>query len=319
MNPRQRRNDPCTLQQSQIATQEDLEEESRDMDLGPNLSTVPLTETDIEPVAQVLRLAFKVERDYRPILKQHLFLQPEGALVAKLDGRIVGFGAATIYGQFSYIALMGTHPDVQRQGVARLVLDSLIDWIQVSGCRTILLDASPAGQHLYEVSGFEAIDSTIVFRRERDAGTIPGAHRHTESPSDIDLPAVTSFDSPIFGADRSRYLEYLRNDLPGRFFVSHDREGRVDGYLVAQRTQTLGPWVASNADAAEELLSRCLNAVRFETHPEVFVSGSNTAATKILEDFGFKELRRLQHMRMGESVKRERATKIFGQSSLGLG
>lgn len=271
------------------------------------------------PVAEVLHLAFKVERDYRTILKQHLFLQPEGALVAKVDGRVVGFGAATVYGPFSYIALMGTHPDVQRQGVARSVLGRLIHWIHVSGCQTILLDASAAGQHLYEVSGFEAIDTTVVFKRQRDIRTTPGANPETNSPSEIDVPALTDFDSPIFGADRGRFLEYLRNDLPGRFFVSHDREGRVDGYLVAQKTQTLGPWVASNPDAAEKLLSRCLDVVRFETYPEVLVSGSNTSAIGILENFGFKEQRRLKHMRMGEDVKRTRATKIYGQASLGLG
>ena len=279
-----------------------------------------LTETDIESVAEVLRLAFKAERDYDSILRQHLFLQPDGALVAKVDDRIIGFGAATIYGPFSYIALMGTRPDVQRQGVARRVLDNLTEWIRVRGCRTILLDASAAGQHLYEVSGFEAIDTTVVFKRERDAGTVPDTQYGRESSSDItDLLAVTSFDSPIFGADRGRYLEYLRRDLPGRFFVSHDHEGRVDGYLVAQRTQTLGPWLASNVETAEKLLSQSLNVVRFETHPEVLVSGSNVAAIKILEGFGFKEQRRLKHMRMGENVKRERATKIYGQASLGLG
>jgi ribosomal protein S18 acetylase RimI-like enzyme len=287
--------------------------------LRPNLSITPFTETDIEAVAQVLRLAFKVERDYHTILKQHLFLQPEGALVARLGGRVVGFGAATIYGPFSYIALMGTHPEVQRQGVGRLVLDRLVDWIRVRGCHTILLDASAAGQRLYEDSGFEAIDTTVVFRRERDTGSIPEIHHHVESHPDIDLPAVTGFDTPIFGADRSRFLQYLRSDLPGRFFVSHDHERRVDGYLVAQRTQTLGPWVASNRDAAEKLLSRAMGEIRFENSSEVFVSGSNAAAIQILGNFGFKEQRRLQHMRMGGSVKRERATKIFGQASLGLG
>ena len=280
----------------------------------------PLDEADLDRVADVLRLAYKVDRDYHYILRLHLFVQPHGSLVARLDGDVVGFGAATNYGPFSYIALMATHPRVQRQGIARRVLDELVAWTERSGCPTMLLDSSAAGQRLYETSGFTTIDRTIVFRRESREGPVAtGQKPELMSGPRINVASLVAFDSPAFGADRARLLGYLLDQSPGRFIASWDDHGMVNGYLVAQANQTIGPWVASDRIVAEALLSRAIREFAFGSDPEVLVSGSNEAALAILHRHGFKEQRTLSHMVRGRRVERARATKIFGQTSLGLG
>lgn len=280
------------------------------------LSIEPFTEADMETLVPVLRAAYKAERDYRSIVRLHVAVQPECSLVAKLDGRVVGFGAAAIYGPFSYVGLMATDPAVQRHGVAGRVLSELISTVETRGCTTLLLDASAAGQHLYEDAGFVTVDRTVVYRRE--PGSSITSDPHLDPSTEFDVPRLVDFDSPIFGANRTQLLLHLKYALPGRFIVSRDREGRINGYLVAQG-QTIGPWVASDKEVSEKLLSHALRTYSFESGPEVFTSASNLDALKILDALGLREQRRLSHMYRGKTIQRERATRIYGQTSLGLG
>lgn len=221
-----------------------------------------------------------------------------------------------VYGSFAYIGLMAAHPEVQGQGVGRRILDELLAWIGARNCPTILLDASPAGAPLYVSSGFVDDDLTLVFQREQLSS---GAGLHTEIPipSDADFSQLIAFDTPFFGANRSRLFNYYRNEIPERIVVSRDSTGKVDGYLVAQ-SRTIGPWVASDAGIAEELLSQALG-LSFEGGPQVFVSGSNGDAVKLLGRFGFEEQRSLRHMYRGKSIRQARGTRIYGQATLGYG
>ena len=281
-----------------------------------DLEIAPLTETDFDEVDLVLRLAYKRDRPHHPQLMLHLYLQPEGTLVAKANGRVVGFGAITDFGAFSYVGLMATLPDLQGKGIGRRVLERLMGWADSRGCPAILLDATPFGVPLYLDSGFSDMDATIVLRMEEpeQARMDPSGIKQLQGAY---LPRVASFDSPAFGANRDRLLRYYWKDIPDRFMVSYDSKGQVDGYLVAQDL-ALGPWVALDEGVAENLLLRGLQ-LPFELAPQVFVSGSNACAIDLLGRFGFREQRRLRHMIRGTRAKRARTTQIYGQASLGFG
>jgi len=281
-----------------------------------DLEIVPLTHADFDEVDLVLRSAYKRDRPHHSQLMLHLFLQPEGTLVAKADGRTVGFGAITDFGSFSYVGLMATRPDLQGKGIGRRVLERLVNWADSRGCPAILLDATPFGAPLYLESGFSDVDTTIVFRMEEPQQTRKGPSK-IKQLQESDLPRVASFDSPAFGANRDRLLRYYWKDVPDRFMVSHDSKGNVDGYLVAQDL-ALGPWVVLDDGVAENLLLGGLQ-LPFELTPQVFVSGSNARALNLLGRFGFREQRRLRHMIRGTMVKRARTTRIYGQASLGFG
>ena len=281
-----------------------------------DLEIVPLTEAGFDEVDLVLRSAYKRERPHHSQLMLHLSLQPEGTLVAKADGRTVGFGAITDFGAFSYVGLMATRPDLQGKGIGRRVLERLMGWADSRGCPAILLDATPFGAPLYLDSGFSDVDTTIVLRMEEPQQTRKGPSG-IKQLQEADLPRVASFDLPAFGANRDRLLRYYWKDIPDRFMVSYDSTGQVDGYLVAQNL-ALGPWVALDDGVAENLLLRGLQ-LPFELAPQVFVSGSNAYALDLLRRFGFREQRRLRHMIRGTKVKRARATQIYGQASLGFG
>jgi GNAT superfamily N-acetyltransferase len=48
-----------------------------------------------------------------------------------------------------------TEPEFRRRGLARQVMQSILDWIKAHGLRSVNLHASPEGRHLYEKLGFE--------------------------------------------------------------------------------------------------------------------------------------------------------------------
>ena len=48
-----------------------------------------------------------------------------------------------------------TEPEFRRQGVARKVMQAILEWIKARGLHSVNLHASPEGRHLYETLGFE--------------------------------------------------------------------------------------------------------------------------------------------------------------------
>jgi GNAT superfamily N-acetyltransferase len=48
-----------------------------------------------------------------------------------------------------------TDPEYRRRGIARLLMETMIDWCKRKGLARVNLHASDAGRHLYESLGFE--------------------------------------------------------------------------------------------------------------------------------------------------------------------
>jgi GNAT superfamily N-acetyltransferase len=49
-----------------------------------------------------------------------------------------------------------THPDSRRQGLARSLTQTALDWCRVNGIRAVILHSSKMGHPLYESLGFQA-------------------------------------------------------------------------------------------------------------------------------------------------------------------
>jgi len=283
-----------------------------------SLVVQPFRVSDMEAVDEVLRSAFKTSYDRKDNLKRYLAIQSSGPFVAKIDGEIVGFGAAMDYGRFAYIGKMGVDPKVQRRGVGGSILAAILAWLEDRKCPTILLDASPYGGPLYEKFGFIESDLTAVMQRNvvknhtKERSALNRAKTEAE-----ELPKLLSFDMPRFGADRLQLLRSYFDDDPTRFLVSYDQKGQVDGFLVAQ-SRVIGPWVASNAEVAEGLLDEALE-FSFDDNPTVFVSASNEAALELLLRYGFEKQRTQRHMYKGKSIQRDRKSSIYGQANFSFG
>lgn len=277
----------------------------------------------MEGVDAVLRSAFKNSHDRKANLKRYLVIpESSGAFVAKIDDKIAGFGAAMDYGPFSYIGKMGVDPRIQRRGVGGTILAKLLEWLEDRKCPTVLLDASQYGGPLYEKFGFIESDLTAVLQQKNrskkhsneEHGALTNLPKIMEA---VELKKLLPFDLLRFGADRSALLRSFFDDDPNRFLISYNREGEVDGFLVAQ-PRVIGPWVASSPEAAEGLLDRALE-FSFDENPTIFVSASNRAALALLSKYGFDKQRTQRHMYRGKLIERDRKSSIYAQANFSFG
>lgn len=227
---------------------------------------------------------------------------------------------AVNYGAFAYVGMMAVHQDVQRRGFGLRLMKRLLADLEARRCPVVLLDASASGRPLYLQLGFRDDGLTNVYALPYFN---PLSHL-TTAPVDpvqpADLPELAAFDRPIFGADRSRFLAMLLDDLSERAFLTRDSSGRISGYLFAQSTGRLGPWVAANSQHAASLMKAALSLPYHQAMPWVVSPSDNPEAEQLLFETGFVFERCCTHMRLGGPQNHPgRRRHIYGQHSLAVG
>jgi len=102
----------------------------------------------------------------RPWLKQALSEGSYRAWLAETaEGKVVAGGGILISSwpsrpedsntRRALILNVYTEPEFRRQGLARLLMLRMIEWLKEAGFRSVALHASDEGRHLYEALGFE--------------------------------------------------------------------------------------------------------------------------------------------------------------------
>ncbi|MBN1936669.1 MAG: GNAT family N-acetyltransferase [Anaerolineae bacterium] len=82
------------------------------------------------------------------------------------DGQVVSSGGAVIdvhppgpgnlSGKIGYIMSVATRPEYRRRGLARRIVETIIEWFKAQGVTRIALHASDMGRPMYERMGFKA-------------------------------------------------------------------------------------------------------------------------------------------------------------------
>jgi GNAT superfamily N-acetyltransferase len=142
-----------------------------------NLLIRPATEADIPEILRH-RLAMYEAMDYKDTAALSAMLETTEPYLSSavangsfrswlaLDGtRIVGGGAILINPWPSHpydlecrratILNVYVYPEFRRQGIARRLMDTMIDWCRKEGFAAVYLHASKDGKPLYEKLGFE--------------------------------------------------------------------------------------------------------------------------------------------------------------------
>ena len=189
-----------------------------------------------------------------------LRLSPGRCFVAVADGSVIGTVTTLGYGgEVAWISMLLVDPSTRRMGIGSRLFDRALD--AVVGCRTIALDATPAGQGLYARRGFEPqfeIDRLVASHLPSLDGDSPSGARPI---AEEDWPAITALDRPIFGADRTPVLRALWTRAPWLAWAQV-REGRLSGYCLGRaglRYIQLGPIVA---ETSEDALALCRASMR---------------------------------------------------------
>jgi putative acetyltransferase len=106
-------------------------------------------------------------------------LQTGHVSVCERSGVLVGFARIDDTG---CLDLLYVHPQAQRQGVARALVDRLISWAASRGIRHLRSEVSITARPFFERAGFHVVKEQVVerqgvslqnFRMERDIGAEP--------------------------------------------------------------------------------------------------------------------------------------------------
>jgi GNAT superfamily N-acetyltransferase len=249
-------------------------------------------------------------------LQLYMSLQPDGWLLATLDGEPAGIAGGTNYGTLGHIGLVAVDPSKQRRGVAMALMQHLLGWFDQQHCPVIQLDASDAGAPLYRKLGFVEDEKTLGFTQD-DCALQPAQSERVSRLRVADIPTLVTFDTPIFGGERAAVFAAALAEAPERAFVARDSEGQISGYLFAQ-PQLLGPWAARTPVDAEALLAAAL-ILPFDGAVRTLTPGSNADAAKLLMRYGFSPQRLLRRMRRGGAAAAGRRALLYGQVSLAIG
>ena len=249
-------------------------------------------------------------------LQLYLSLQPDGWLLATLDGEPAGIAGGTNYGTVGHIGLVAVDPSKQRRGVALALMEHLLGWFAEQRCPVIQLDASDAGAPLYRKLGFVEDEKTLGFTQD-DCALRPAQSERVGRLCAEDIPALVAFDAPIFGGARAMVFAAALAEAPERAFVARDAEGQISGFLFAQ-PQVLGPWAARTLADAEALLAAALT-LPFGGAIRTLTPGSNADAAKLLMRYGFSPQRLLRRMRRGGAAAVGQRSLLYGQASLAIG
>ena len=152
----------------------------------------------------------------------------------------------------AWVAMVITHPDHQRRGYARRLMEAVMD--QLSDVACVMLDATDVGLPLYEKLGFRAIGKIEIWT---------GAGLRGEQVPDLrpltsdDLPHIIGLDAASFGVSRPHVIERLLVDSQGW----RTDDGFVLVQMAADDWTHVGPWAARSSASAARLLAAALHTL----------------------------------------------------------
>ncbi len=272
----------------------------------------PLSEADLAFAHDLSRRAGwnQTRRDW----ERFLCLGQGGCFLALEEGQSAGTATTTCYGtELAWIGMVLVHPDFRRRGIGTELLRRAISYLREEReIACVRLDATPEGRPLYEALGFEAEWDISRWQRER-RGDLKGSA--FSAPSELG-PAALALDHIVFGADRANLLKSL---VEGSVLGVQHADGSFGLLREGMRASYLGPVTAASVrgglEIAETLIRSCP-----EDHAVFWdLPDKNFPAVELAASLGFRPVRRLTRMRLGDRATSCDPSGIFGLSEPGLG
>ena len=241
-------------------------------------------------------------------------LEPTGCFVAELDGYSVGTTTTCIFGgtpfctnsqngnlgQVAWISMVLVDVNARGKGVGTELLKHSLTYLDKRKAITTRLDATSAGQPIYEKLGFVAQYELARFEGIAPPGRIGPVV--TKATSKV-FTQIIDFDKRMTGTDRTKMLSRLFEEFPQYIRILQHGD-TITGFATMRpgaNAIQIGPCIATT-NAGPALLSDALNRCAGEP---VFVDIplDNADAVKIAESSGLKIQRYFMRMYRGQRVK----------------
>ena len=241
---------------------------------------------------------------------------PDGSFIAEVDGQRVGMITTTKHARTGWIGNLIVPPELRRQGLGERLMTHAMAHLSNHGVQTIRLEADPPGVQLYRRLGFVDEFQSLRYRL---SPKLCGRRMTAEHVTSTDLPAIATFDASYFGDDRRRLLGLLFEQARAAYWLRAG--GEMRGYaFVLPSTQgvRVGPWVATDDDAAETLW-RVIHAEWSDEAILLGIPDVNHSATALLKSWGFTSTPSSLRMAYGPSNGVGRPERVFAIANGAMG
>ncbi|MFA7230935.1 MAG: GNAT family N-acetyltransferase [Victivallaceae bacterium] len=213
---------------------------------------------------------------------------------------VIGSAVSINYqNQVAWIGMVMVDEPYRGQGIAKTLMNRVID--ELKTCECIKLDATPAGQLVYEKLGFKPEWSIVRM--------INSIYNPEDSPpgnavpvEQTDLNEILAYDAKIFGVDRKILLNRLFDEYPDLAFKTVEKNS-ITGFCFGREGRNfrqIGPIVAIDNDCAMSLLNASAVA-RSDRALVVDAVVVHTDFVARLETLGFVAQRPLLRMFLGNN------------------
>ncbi|HZX28314.1 MAG TPA: GNAT family N-acetyltransferase [Telluria sp.] len=175
--------------------------------------------------------------------------------VAEQDGAVIGTGLCWKQGErHASLGMIIVSPDHQGKGIGGRLMHLVLEEL---GGRCTLLNATPAGQPLYERLGFKAI-GTLCQHQGTLASippVVPAGGGRVRLAQAGDLPAVVALANRATGMERGAPVRALAEVAEVAVL---ERDGALLGFSIMRRFgrgHVIGPLVAPDLDGAKALVA----------------------------------------------------------------
>jgi len=237
----------------------------------------------------------QIEADWR----RFQYLGADGCFVAELDGTAVGTTTTCIFASIAWIAMVLVDAEVRRQGVGSALLKHALAFLDTQGVKTVRLDATAAGQCVYEKLDF--VPEYPLTRYEGIASKTETECNTVQATAAM-FPELIALDRRMTGTDRTKLLVRLFEDSPEAVRVLH-RGCTLEGFVTMRRGKNaiqIGPCVATPQTGPmllDEALDRCAGK-----RVLMDVPCGNARAVETVEANGLKARRHFMRMHRGEPI-----------------
>jgi len=245
------------------------------------------------------------------------------AVVAEMDGIVVGTGVTTLNGPVAWIGTIWVAAAWRGQGLGRILTRATMDVAEAAGCRTLVLVATSSGQPLYERMGFRVrtwyrtmeAPGRLGDPRAADRAVDPGMSRVLRAFQTDDLSSMVRLDAGATGEDRAHLLGAFATETSTRIVAGPDDVAR--GFMIR------APWgggatIAPDPDDAMTLLDARRDAYPTDRKVRAGVLETNVVGIARLEADGWTEAWRAPRLELGEPLDWNPPA-IWGQFNHALG
>ncbi len=250
---------------------------------------------------------------------------PDAFIAAELDGRLIGGGAITAYGDgFGFMGFFIVEPEYRGRGLGDALWHARRERLiaRLAPGATIGLDGVFNMQDYYAKGGFVFSHRNVRFRGEIGEPAVDGTGAGAGEIlplADFDSDALLAYDRACFPAPRAGFLQRWVAQ-PDHLALGCRRDGELAGYGVIRRCGIgckIGPLFADDRAAAQSLFS---GLVHFASGGPVFldVPENNPAALELVRRHGMEEVFGCARMYLGPPPDLAHQ-RIFGVTTFELG